>query len=423
MKVFILAGGFGTRLSHIVKDAPKPMAPIQGRPFLKYLIDYLGKQGFNDIILLTGYKGDIIENYFLDGRSFGVQIKYSRETDPLGTGGAVKKAAERFCPNEDFIVINGDTYFDAGIKYLMDYHHLSNSLISMALKYKSDVKRYGSVKLSGNRVIEFVEKRSDLDDGFINGGIYVLSHRAISYFNKQGILSLENEVLPGIMKNSEEIISGIPFGGRFIDIGVPEDYYRADKVLESWINEDKIKAAFLDRDGTITEDTGYTYRPEELNFIPGAITFLKELQKMNYRLIIVTNQAGIGKGRFTEKEFINFQEEMQKKLLDYDIGILDSFYCPYHKEAVIEKFKKESLLRKPGPGMILEAADKHNIDLYRSLMIGDKESDNIESLPYLKCFIIAGKYPINDNLKTYDGFNTIIQEIKQRSEYEYQAKN
>jgi D,D-heptose 1,7-bisphosphate phosphatase len=408
MRVLILAGGFGTRLSSVLKDLPKSMAPIGKKPFLEFLIYIIKNQGFRDIVLSTGYKSDVIEDYFRDGTAFGVNISYSRESKPLGTGGAIRVAAENY-PDDNYLVLNGDTFFDADYSCLMDFHKKSRSLLTIALKYKEDVKRYGCIEVQGDRIISFSEKNDRLRDGYINAGVMVLSREALPFFKKKETLSLEKEVMPLLLK--ENALSGLPFGGKFIDIGIPDDYFAASKNLPAWLSEPKIKVAFLDRDGIINEDAGYTYKVDDLKLVEGLIPFLSGLQKMGFKLIIITNQAGIGKGLFRSEDYLAFQEKLIKILNAEGIGILDSFYSPYHRDASLKKFRRESLLRKPGPGMALLAADKHNIDLAKSVMIGDRDSDRLE-LPYLHSYIKRGKYGNDPSLKTYLNFDEILEAIK-----------
>lgn len=409
MLAFILAGGLGTRLSHILKDTPKPMAPIGKKPFLKYIIEALKKQNISNIVLLTGYKSEVIENYFGNGKDFGISISYSREDKPLGTGGAILKAARKYPNEEDFLILNGDTYFDINYSYLESFHKEKKSIFTMALKLKQDLRRYGSVIIDEEyKVKKFIEKGSDHIEGFINGGISIMNKRALSFFKKEGFLSLENDIMEELL--SSQRVYGLPFGGKFIDIGIPEDYFLAKRELKKWVGERKIKVAFLDRDGVINEDDGYTYRVEDLRLMNGIIPFLKELKKRKFYFIIITNQAGIGKGYFTENDYKNFQKALINRLKKEGIKILDSFYCPYHTEAIVEKYRRESLLRKPAPGMILMAAEKYPIDLFQSIMIGDRESDRIR-LPYLKCYILKGKYSGGDSLKIYSDYKEILGEL------------
>ncbi len=409
MRALILAGGLGTRLSPVLKEKPKAMAPVGKRPFLEFIIGLLKKHGIEDISLLTGYKSSFIEDHFRDGRRFGVNIGYSVESEPIGTGGAVKLAAGSFPDDKDFLVLNGDTYFDVDYSALIDFHKGKKALLTMALKYMDDLSRYGSVEIRDYRVSGFSEKRKLRGNGYINGGVFILSSDALSYFQGSGFLSLEREVMPKLLGTGR--VFGVPFGGKFIDIGIPEDYGAAQNQLPLWSRKQGIKAAFLDRDGILNEDKGYMHEISGLRLIEGAIPFLKSLKKMGFSFIIVTNQSGIGKGIFGTEDYLRFQDTLIKKLSSKGIDILDSFYSPYHPEAAVSAYRKDSLLRKPEPGMILAAADKHHIDVGKSVMIGDKDSDRIR-LPYLRNYILKGGYIIDESLKVYSNFNEILEDIK-----------
>ena len=169
----ILAGGFGTRLSHVVSDVPKPMAPVYGRPFLCYLLDRLIDAGIGRIVLATGYKHECIEDYF--GTEYrGVEIVYSQETTPLFTGGAIRQAADKI-QSDDFVVLNGDTLFDIDLTKLYDFHIKNHANLSIALRHVTDTSRYGSVACTNDHIVAFSEKTESLGAGDINGGIYAVN--------------------------------------------------------------------------------------------------------------------------------------------------------------------------------------------------------------------------------------------------------
>lgn len=219
MRSIILAGGEGIRLRDIVKDVPKPMANIAGRPFLEYLILQLIKWDIKDVILSVGYRKEVIKSYFGDGRRWNVRIIYSREEQPLGTGGALKKTIG-LTDDEEFLVMNGDSFLDLDLNQIIGFHKEKKAIATMGLAYVEDVSRYGKVEIkSENEVIRFVEKSSS-GNGFINGGVYVFSRKIINYI-PSGKVSLECEVLPGLIKQG---LYGIVVKGFFIDIGVPQDF-------------------------------------------------------------------------------------------------------------------------------------------------------------------------------------------------------
>ena len=221
--VLILAGGFGTRLRDVVKDIPKPMAPIKNKPFLEYIFRFLEKNGAKRVVLSVGYKKDYIINHFGD-RYKDIEITYAVEDSPLGTGGAVLNALE-FIKSDTFFIVNGDTYFDVDFESMWDFFKRKNADLLIALKKLSNTQRYGSVLVDKDfRIVDFVEKGST-QEGYINGGIYLLDKALFSKLSLQSIFSFEKDFLEKYYKDFR--FYGLPFDSYFIDIGVPEDYERA----------------------------------------------------------------------------------------------------------------------------------------------------------------------------------------------------
>jgi len=224
MNVLILAGGLGTRLRKIVTDKPKPMALIANRPFLEYLILQLKQYGFTDIVLCIGYLGEKVKEYFGDGDRWGVHISYSWEKELLGTGGAIKLAG-KLVKEENFLVMNGDSFLNVNLKKLIDYHLKQRALATMALAEVENPLRYGAVEINERGEIKsFVEKEQSSRSRLINGGIYVLNKKIFDYI-PVGKVSLEKEVFPKLIGKR---FYGMPTKGFFIDIGVPEDYKRLE---------------------------------------------------------------------------------------------------------------------------------------------------------------------------------------------------
>ncbi len=220
MEAIILAGGFGTRLQSVVSDVPKPMAPINGRPFLYYLLKNLKQSGFSHIIFAVGYKKEFIIDYFKD-EFIGMKISYSIEETPLGTGGCIKKALG--LANEDYVwVLNGDTYVD------FEYKDNINTF-SMVLKKMEDFERYGEVKVSSsNRIISFEEKKY-CNSGYINTGIYLFPKNIFNSFKIGDNFSLERDFFSNNLDKLN--IKALFTEGYFIDIGIPEDYRKAFEAL------------------------------------------------------------------------------------------------------------------------------------------------------------------------------------------------
>lgn len=230
MEAIIIAGGFGSRLRHVVPDVPKPMAPIGGTPFLQYIITDLSMKGIKHVVMAVGYKKQIIIDYFGHCNS-GITIDYSIEDKPLLTGGAIKKAI-KMCKEETVFAINGDTYFDVDLNDMIKKHKKDEAALSLAIKYTENVKRYGCVLVGNDRVTGFKEKGT-YESGFINGGIYCM-HRSLLDGVAEVAFSFEKDYLEKEYNN--EIIKPYISDGYFIDIGVPEDYYRAQAELPKMRN-------------------------------------------------------------------------------------------------------------------------------------------------------------------------------------------
>ncbi len=218
--MIILAGGFGTRLSSVVKDVPKPMAPIHGKPFLHYIFRELQQQQMQQVILSVGYLNQVVQDYFGDNY-FGISIKYAVEYEPLGTGGGIRNAFQYV--EDDAFVLNGDTFFDIELAKLK----ATGADITLALKPMFQFDRYGTVELNEeHRIVSFNEKQY-CEHGLINGGIYYFRKSLFEKIETPEKFSFEKEVLEKHL--SELRIAGVVFDNYFIDIGIPEDYARAQQ--------------------------------------------------------------------------------------------------------------------------------------------------------------------------------------------------
>jgi D-glycero-alpha-D-manno-heptose 1-phosphate guanylyltransferase len=228
LKIIILAGGLGTRLSGTLGDLPKSLAPIGNIPFLEYLIKSISNQGFTDIVVSSGHRAETIKDYFKDGSHYGLKIEYTFEKELLGTGGAIK-LAESIINSDDFIVTNGDTYFEVDLKDMLHFHKTERALATIALSYRDNTGRYGRVIFDkNNKIISFTEKADDGEAGYINGGVYVFRKEIFEYIPYNRVCSLEKEILPLLIGKG---LFGFPVNGYFIDIGIPVDYESAKREL------------------------------------------------------------------------------------------------------------------------------------------------------------------------------------------------
>ncbi len=225
VRVFVLAGGLGTRLRSVVNDRPKPMALVNGKPFLEILVRWLYKKGFDEIVLLTGYRSEWIENHF---RSFcSPSVLFSREDVPLGTGGAVKHAEA--LATDPTLLVNGDTFFDADIHRLLLEHAKEDPKVTLSLTEVPEASRYGSVVLDNSgRVVRFEEKaQCSKGPGLINAGMTALSRDAIKSLPTGRFFSMEKELFPAWASRGQ--MRGIVLEGAFFDIGTPNSYEEFQK--------------------------------------------------------------------------------------------------------------------------------------------------------------------------------------------------
>jgi len=228
MKALVLAGGFGTRLKEVIHDRPKVMAPVNGKPFLEYLIMTLRKNGISEVVVSIGYLGDFIRNHFKDGKNFGTKITYCVEERPLGTGGAVKRAARFF--DDTFLVLNGDTLCNVNYREIFDFHQKMKAAITICLVKRSNVKDVGLVEINkrGN-IISFLEKSKEKGSGYVNAGLYFINPKIIRSSKWNGRFSLEKDFFPELAKINK--LFGFVVKKDFLDVGTPLGYKKTQDVL------------------------------------------------------------------------------------------------------------------------------------------------------------------------------------------------
>jgi D,D-heptose 1,7-bisphosphate phosphatase len=357
----ILAGGKGSRISKHLKNIPKPLYNFSGISLLKFLINNISKYNINRIYIIGGYRGEKIYKYFHDTIVNFVKIHCIIEKEPLGTGGSLNLIKNKISKN--FLLFNGDTIFDIDIKKFISQS--KKNKINIAVTNNNSYllnKKLNNIDIDKNKIL--IRKQSKK----INGGIYYLNKKIFSLIKPK--CSLENDILPNEI-NKKNVI-GIYFKNFFIDIGTPANLILSKKIIPSFF---KKPAFFFDRDGTINEDEGYTHKYKSFQFKPHVIKALKYLSQKNVYIFIVTNQAGIAKGIFSEKDFYKLHAQIKKYLLKKNIFINDVVFCPYHPQGRIIKYKKNSMFRKPGNLMIEKIFQNWLIIRSKSCMIGDSFSD------------------------------------------------
>ena len=312
----ILAGGKGTRLGAITQAIPKPMLPIAGeRPFLDYLIEMIERHGYEDIVLLAGYLGEVLEAAY-DGRRVGdARIRVFREKAPLGTAGALTVARQTLEPS--FLMMNGDAFFDINLRALEQASHHDGTMATLALRSVPDAARYGRVIEEQGRVVAFMEK--DLNrsgPGVINGGIYVLKREILDLVPDLPC-SLEQDVFPTLVRRGE--IRGREFDGYFLDIGLPETLDQGHRELP----DVRVRpAAFLDRN-LLADFAGGD--PKALQWTQGAVEGIRTLNDCGYYVFVTSHPSeGAQVTCFARDEF-RLSAAMQERLAAGGAHI-DRFY-------------------------------------------------------------------------------------------------
>lgn len=421
MKVVIMAGGKGTRIAQVNATVPKPMIPIEGKPILEYQIETLKKQGYTDIILIVGHMGNVIQKYFGDGSAFGVQISYIVEEQPLGTAGALYFLKDEI--QNDFLLLNGDIIFDVDIQKFLEYHCNQRTAATILTHPNSHPYDSGIIIADDkNRVTNWLHKEDERlwYKNRVNAGLHMFSPRIFESFHEAKKCDLDRDVLKPLIKEGELSVYDSP---EYIkDMGTPDRYYaviediKSGKVSAKNL-KNKQKAIFLDRDGTINKYVGFLTDINEFELLDGVTEAIKMINESGYLAIVVTNQPVIARGEVSVEELQEIHNKMETLLGQAGAYIDDIFYCPHHPHKGYEgerpEYKIECECRKPKPGMLFAAAEKYNIDLSESWMIGDGEND-IEAGRNAGCKVCSVGNVEIENVPRYDSLLECIKTVLEK---------
>ena len=384
MKVVIMAGGKGTRISSVASDIPKPMIPIEGKPVLEHEILCLREQGFTDIILTVSHLGHIIMDYFKDGSTFGVNIEYYFEEEPLGNAGALFRIKYKL--TEDFLLLNADAVFDVDFNRFVDYHKAHGGLVTLFTHPNSHPYDSGLVIADEmGAVLSWLAKEDERPEYYknrVNAGLHVISPKVLEVEITTPKVDLDRQLLKPLSGTGKMFAYDSPEYVK--DMGTPERYesvsrdFKLGKVKAKNLHN-KQKAVFLDRDGVINKLVGFLRDINEFELLEGVSEAIGKINASGYLAIVITNQPVIARGEVTYEELQEIHNKMET-LLGKKGAYLDGIYfCPHHPhkgyEGEIPELKFDCDCRKPKPGMLLKAAEDFNIDLSQSWMIGDSESD------------------------------------------------
>lgn len=362
----VLAGGFGTRLAHVVPDVCKPMAPVAGEPFLRRVLDQLDAAGFARVVVADGYRREQIESYFM-GTYRGLEVDYSPEDSPLLTGGAVKRALS-VCARPEVFVLNGDTWLDVDFSAMEDaLSEHPAAYCCIAAKRMEGFDRYGTLDVAPSGRIRAFREKAPCDDGLINGGTYLIRREALEA--EPEVFSLENDWFARVV--SDGAFVACEAQGGFIDIGVPEDYEHAQEMFAGV--GDSRRLAMFDRDGTVNVDTMHMHRIGDCKLIESTVESMRRYSEdPAWRVAVVTNQAGVAKGLYTVDDMRLLHRQMAAMLRGRGVEVDAWYFCPHHPD-----FTGECGCRKPAPGMLLRAMRDFRAEPRECVMYGDRDSDRL----------------------------------------------
>lgn len=392
MKVVIMAGGRGTRITSVASDIPKPMIKIGDKPVLEHELECLRSQGFTDIIITVSHLGHIIMDYFGDGskvspatgKPFGVHIEYYFEKEPLGNAGALFKIKEKL--TEDFLLLNADALFDVDFNRFVDYHRQHGALVTLFAHANDHPYDSGLLVVDkDNYVQQWLTKedaRPQYYRNIVNGGLHVISPKVLDVEINTPKVDLDRQILKPLAGTEKMLCYNSPEYAK--DMGTPERYYAACADYKSGKIQgknlrNKQKAIFLDRDGTINKYVGYLRTPEQFELLDGVGEAIRKINLSGYLAIVVTNQPVIARGEVTADGLQQIHNKMET-MLGKEGAYLDGvYYCPHHPDkgfaGEVEELKIVCECRKPKAGLLLQSAKDFNIDLSQSWMIGDSEND------------------------------------------------
>ncbi|MCR5651455.1 MAG: HAD-IIIA family hydrolase [Lachnospiraceae bacterium] len=387
VQVVVMMGGVGSRLGSLVKDTPKPLLPVCGRPFFEYELDLLKAAGFRSFLFLTGYLSSEIEECFGDGKSYGVEIRYRKdgtdengEPELLGTGGAIRNALDML--EEDFLLVYADSFMDidyreAVCRYFSEKEKGALSL--MTLLHNGGRFDKSNVIWRDGKIVLYDKNDPSPDMDYIDYGVNMFSRSVFDSYSEGAVFDL-SEVQHSLSENGR--LAGLVVDKRFYEIGRPESY-KEFEIYAGERFETARKAAFIDRDGVLNEivynedieQLDSPLKQDELKIIDGVREAVDDLKAAGYYIFVVTNQPAAAKGKACLCDLYDVNSRL-KELIP---GIDDIFVCFHHPKGSSRSTEKSLIrkchCRKPGTGLISQAQSKYLIDMSASFMAGDSFTD------------------------------------------------
>jgi D-glycero-D-manno-heptose 1,7-bisphosphate phosphatase len=353
----ILCGGKGERLRPLTQSTPKPMIKIDNRPFLEFLLKKISSQGINRFVILSGYLGDQIKDYFGSGADWGIDIQYSHGPTEWDT--AKRLWESRNLLDRSFLFLYSDNYINLDLIKLENHHHKSNKPLTLSLAKKEN----GNIAIDKKSIVRKYDlNRDDLSLDHVEIGFMIANtSQIISYYDNEN--SSFSKIIEKMTKDGK--VSGFQYHNNYYSIS---DLSRLE-ITREYLLKDKI--LILDRDGTINRrppKAQYIRSWDDFIWLPGAVDALRILSNEGFKFIVISNQAGIARKMVTEDQVKSINKRMRDELFKESIEILETYYCPHH-------WNDGCFCRKPNPGLFFKAASDHLFRIEKTLFIGDDGRD------------------------------------------------
>lgn len=382
----IQAGGKGTRMQELTNDViPKPMLMLNGKPMLQWQIENIACYGIREFVIITGYLGEKIIEYFGDGTSLGVAISYIREEEPLGSAGALYFLKDKI-GTDDFLLVFGDVMFELDWNRMIRYHENHKGKISLLVHPNAHPFDSDLLVIDENERVTGIDPKNHVRDYWydncVNAGVYILSGRIMEMFKSLRKMDLEKDILTRIIEQKEAY--GYRTTEYVKDAGTPERFERAAMEQDAGIWEKKCldkkqKCIFLDRDGTVNRFKGLISDEKDFELEVNAAKAIRRINESGFLAIVVTNQPVVARGMCGIEDVERIHRKMQTLLGNEGAYLDDIAFCPHHPDKGYPEenpvYKIACDCRKPAIGMIQDMADKYHIDLSESYMVGDSTVD------------------------------------------------
>jgi D,D-heptose 1,7-bisphosphate phosphatase len=384
-EALILAGGLGTRLRPLTDAIPKCLVPIGGRPLLDYWVEGLAEAGVSRARINTHAHAGRVREFIGSVNAKGrLRLAESYEPELLGSAGTLTANADLADDADEIVIIYADNLSDIDLRALLAFHRRHDDPMTMALFRAPNPSACGIAELDEQgRVVSFVEKPDRPASDLANAGLYVVDASAYREIAAMRAFDLGKDVLPRFVGRTR----GWAWGGYHRDIGTHEALEHARRDAAELFparpgpghRDGRRPAVFLDRDGTLIEHVHYLSDPERVRLLPGAAEALRRIRRAGFARVLVTNQSAVGRGMLTLGRLEQIHAELERQLAASGATLDAIYYCP-EAPAGDDRTVVECSDRKPGPGMLLRAADELGLDLGASWMVGDLISDVLAGL-------------------------------------------